>query len=150
MRACVVHSKDVDSVDAVAELIAGAQVALGASLPRVGMLFAGIDHDFAVVLEQIDALAPANQLLGTSFCQQLNHKFAVAPRSTADYHRSAKGYDLAAIFCIQEERTASADWIVRFENEFYQLSPRRKSQVPRRSRCDRELRCISRRKQTHY
>src|SRR4051812_41334684 len=51
MKACVVHSQDVDSVDAVAELIAGAQVALGASLPRVAMLFAGIDHDFAVVLE---------------------------------------------------------------------------------------------------
>ena len=34
MRACVVHSQDVDSVDAVAELIAGAKVALGASLPR--------------------------------------------------------------------------------------------------------------------
>lgn len=82
-------------------------------------------------LAEINALEPANELLGTSFCQQLNQKFAVAPRSTADYHRSAKGYDLAAIFCIQEERTASADWIVRFENEFYQLLPRRKSQVPR-------------------
>lgn len=82
-------------------------------------------------LQQIDALQPANELLGASFCQQLNQKFAVAPRSAADYHRSAKGYDLAAIFCIQEERTATADWIVRFENEFYQLVPRRKSQVPR-------------------
>ncbi len=82
-------------------------------------------------LQQIATLAPAKELLGTSFCQQLNQKFAVTPRSAADYHRSAKGYDLAAIFCIQEERTASADWIVRFENHFYQLVPRRKSQVPR-------------------
>ena len=30
-------------------------VALGESLPRVAMLFAGIDHDFAIVLEQINA-----------------------------------------------------------------------------------------------
>ena len=82
-------------------------------------------------LQQIDALSPANELLLASFCQQLNQKFAVAPRSAADYHRSAKGYDLAAIFCIQEERTATADWIVRFENDFYQLLPRRKAQVPR-------------------
>lgn len=82
-------------------------------------------------LAEINALEPANELLGTSFCQQLNQKFAVAPRSTADYRRSAKGCDLAAIFRIQEERTATADWIVRFENEFYQLTPRRKSQVPR-------------------
>src|SRR3982074_3108701 len=64
MRACVVHSRDVVSVDAVAELIAGAQVALGASLPRVGMLFAGIDHDFAIVLEQINAQWPGIALIG--------------------------------------------------------------------------------------
>ena len=64
MRACVVHSQDVDSVDAVAELIAGANVALGASLPRVAMLFAGIDHDFAIVLEQINAQWPGIALIG--------------------------------------------------------------------------------------
>src|SRR5687767_7820394 len=64
MRACVVHSQDVDSVDAVAELIAGAKVALGTSLPRVAMLFAGIDHDFAIVLEQINAQWPGIALIG--------------------------------------------------------------------------------------
>src|SRR3979409_583520 len=64
MRACVVHSQDVDSVDAVAELIAGAKVELGASLPRVAMLFAGIDHDFAIVLEQINAQWPGIALIG--------------------------------------------------------------------------------------
>src|SRR6266481_5486011 len=61
MRACVIHSQDVDSVDAVAELIAGAKVALGASLPRVAMLFAGIDHDFTVVLEHINAQWPGSR-----------------------------------------------------------------------------------------
>src|SRR6187200_412294 len=64
MRACVVHSQDVDSVDAVAELIAGAKAELGASLPRVAMLFAGIDHDFAIVLEQINAQWPGIALIG--------------------------------------------------------------------------------------
>src|SRR3954454_8936674 len=64
MRACVVHSQDVDSVDAAAELIAGAKVELGASLPRVAMLFAGIDHDFAIVLEQINAQWPGIALIG--------------------------------------------------------------------------------------
>src|SRR3977135_31597 len=64
MRACVVHSQDVDSVDAVAEVIAGAKVELGASLPRVAMLFAGIDHDFAIVLEQINAQWPGIALIG--------------------------------------------------------------------------------------
>ena len=64
MRACVVHSVDVDSFDAVAELIAGAKVALGASSPRVAVLFAGIDHDFAIVLEQINAQWPGIALIG--------------------------------------------------------------------------------------
>src|SRR3954469_20646942 len=64
MQACVVHSQDVDSVDAVAELIAGAKVELGASLPRVAMLFAGIDHDFEIVLEQINAEWPGLALIG--------------------------------------------------------------------------------------
>src|SRR5688572_20336834 len=64
MRACVVHSVDIDSSDAVAELIAGAKVALGESVPRVAMLFAGIDHEFAVVLEQINAQWPGIALIG--------------------------------------------------------------------------------------
>ena len=77
-----------------------------------------------------ETIPAANELL-PDFCRQLNQKFAVAPRATADYHRSAKGYDLAAIFCYQEERTITADWVVRFENQFYQLEPRRKGQSPR-------------------
>lgn len=82
-------------------------------------------------LAKIDEVKAANQLLAGGFCGQLNEKFAVAPRAPADYHRSAKGYDLAAIFCHQEERTATADWVVRFENQFYQLEPRRKGLSPK-------------------
>jgi transposase len=81
-------------------------------------------------LAGIETIAASNELL-PQFCQQLNQKFAVAARAAADYHRSAKGYDLAAIFCYQEERTITADWVVRFENQFYQLAPRRKGQSPR-------------------
>ncbi len=78
-------------------------------------------------LAGINTIATANEFLGAGFCEQLNRKFAVAPRSTVDYHRSAKGYDLASIFCLEEERVVSADWVVRFENQFYQLEPPRKA-----------------------
>jgi transposase len=78
-------------------------------------------------LAEIHTIAAANELLAAGFCEQLNLKFAVAPRSTVDYHRSAKGYDLASIFCLEEERTISRDWVVRFENQFYQLQPPRKA-----------------------
>ena len=68
-----------------------------------------------------------NHFLQNDYCDQLNERFAVAPRSEVDFHRSAKGYDLASIFCIEAERTLTVDWIVRFENKFYQLQPARKT-----------------------
>jgi hypothetical protein len=83
MRACVVHSQDVDSVDAVAELIAGAKVALGASLPRVAMLFAGIDHDFAIVLEQINAQWPGIALIGCTTDGEMSSQILFAEDSLA-------------------------------------------------------------------
>jgi hypothetical protein len=82
-------------------------------------------------LAQIDTIEAGNQFLQNNYCDQLNEKFAVAPRSEVDFHRSATGYELASIFCIQEERTVSVDWMVRFENQFYQLQPLRKAQVPK-------------------
>jgi hypothetical protein len=83
MRACVVHSQDVDSVDAVAELIAGAKVALGTSLPRVAMLFAGIDHDFAIVLEQINAQWPGIALIGCTTDGEMSSHILFAEDSLA-------------------------------------------------------------------
>lgn len=65
-------------------------------------------------LADINTIAAANELLQSGYVDQLSERFAVSPRSAADYHRSAKGYDLAAIFCIEEQRTVAADWIVRF------------------------------------
>jgi transposase len=78
-------------------------------------------------LGEISTIAAGNQFLQQGYCAELNQKFAVAARSEVDFHRSAKGYDLASIFCIEEERSLSADWIVRFENQFYQLQPVRKA-----------------------
>src|SRR5438309_6303038 len=83
MRACVVHSQDVDSVDAVAELIAGAKVALGASLPSVAMLFAAIDHDFAIVLEQINAQWPGIALIGCTTDGEMSSHILFAEDSLA-------------------------------------------------------------------
>src|SRR6476659_9581043 len=83
MRACVVHSVDIDSSDAVAELVAGAKAALGGSLPRVAMLFAGIDHDFAVVLEQINARWPGMALIGCSTDGEMSSHILFAEDSLA-------------------------------------------------------------------
>ena len=80
-------------------------------------------------LAEINTIEAANQFLQNDFCDQLNERFAVTPRSEVDFHRSAKGYDLASIFSIEEERSVSLDWVVRFVNEYYQLQPLHKTQT---------------------
>jgi hypothetical protein len=80
-------------------------------------------------LAEISTIDAGNQFLREGYCAELNQRFAVAPRSEVDFHRSAKGYDLASIFCTEEERSLSADWIVRFENQFYQLQPARQTSL---------------------
>ncbi len=74
-------------------------------------------------LARIDSIATANELLYGGFLAQLNERFAVEARDASDFHRDAQGLDLAAIFCLEEERAMTSDWIVRFENNYYQLKP---------------------------
>ena len=83
MQAYVVHSQDVDSVDAVAELIGGAKLALGECSPRVAMLFAGIDHDFAVVLEEINTQWPGIALIGCTTDGEMSSHILFAEDSLA-------------------------------------------------------------------
>lgn len=73
-------------------------------------------------LEGVSDLAVANRLLSGGFVDELNEKFAVAARETSDFHRSAKGRDLKSIFCIEEDRVLSDDWIVRYGNGYYQMT----------------------------
>jgi hypothetical protein len=83
MRACVVHSVDIDSSDAVAELIAGANDALGDSVPRVAMLFAGIDHEFDIVLNQLNAAWPGLALIGCTTDGEMSSHILFAEDSLA-------------------------------------------------------------------
>lgn len=77
-------------------------------------------------LRGIDGIGGANRLLDEDFLGDLNERYSVEAAAEADYHRSAEGYDLADIFSIEEERSVTRDWIVRFENRFFQLAPKRK------------------------
>lgn len=72
-------------------------------------------------LAKISDIASANEFLYAGFLEQLNSKFAVEAKQEEDFHRSADGIDLADIFCQEEERSITRDWIVRFDNNYYQL-----------------------------
>lgn len=72
-------------------------------------------------LAGINTIATGNEFLQGGFDQDLNGRFAVQPREKADYHRDACLYDLPSIFCIEDERTLSANWTLSFENRIYQM-----------------------------
>ncbi len=82
-------------------------------------------------LQNINTLDAARRLLDEGFLDDLNEKFTVEAASAVDYHRSASGIDLASIFCFEYERSVTADWIVRFENRFFQLEPPQKRDIGR-------------------
>jgi len=72
-------------------------------------------------LEGIQDIEGANQLLG-GFAESLNAKFAVEPRSSADFHRPMpQDMDLRSVFCLEEQRTVGNDWVVRYKNRFFQI-----------------------------
>lgn len=65
----------------------------------------------------------ANQFL-RGFTESLNAKFAVEPRSSADFHRPVpQDMDLRSVFCLEEQRTVGNDWVVRYKNHFSQILP---------------------------
>lgn len=72
-------------------------------------------------LAGIRDIKEANQCL-CGFAESLNARFAVEPRSSADFHRPIpQGMDLRTVFCLEEQRTVGNDWVVRYKNRFFQI-----------------------------
>ena len=64
MKAVVAHSSDIDSQDALEEVLATCKKELDGAVPRLGLLFAGIDHEFQLILDRIADAFPALSLVG--------------------------------------------------------------------------------------
>jgi hypothetical protein len=54
----------------------------------------------------------------------VNERFTVAPACPIDAHRPADGFDLDAIFSLQETRTVANDYTIRYRNARYQITER--------------------------
>lgn len=68
----------------------------------------------------------ANRYLDEEYLPAHNGRFACEPAAGADFHRRlAKRLDLRWIFCLEAERVVSNDRVIRFENRFLQLQPKR-------------------------
>ena len=72
----------------------------------------------------------ANRYVDEEYLDEHNAKFVYEPSAGADFHRRLpKRLDLKWVFCLEAERVVSNDLVVRFENRFLQLKPRRNQDV---------------------
>jgi len=71
----------------------------------------------------------ANEFLG-SYEREHNERFERKAAAEADYHLLLPPrLDLAAVFCLEQERVVSRDWVVRYENRWLQLEVKRNQRV---------------------
>jgi transposase len=76
----------------------------------------------------------ANAFLDAEYWGEHNRRFAQAPASEEDFHVAVpRGQRLDQIFRLQETRTVSNDWVVRYDNRLLQLE-RQSHHPPARSR----------------
>jgi hypothetical protein len=68
-------------------------------------------------------LVAANAFLETAYWADHNQRFAQAPASSDDFHRTVpRRVSLDQVFRLAETRTVSNDWVVRYANRHLQLA----------------------------
>lgn len=77
----------------------------------------------------------ANAYLEAEYLPEHNRRFGRAPTRREDYHRRAPGAAaLDKVFRLERERTISDDWVVRYDNRFFQLEPESRNYAPARGK----------------
>jgi len=85
--------------------------------------------------KQIRSHAEANRYLEADYLEEHNGRFARVAARREDYHRRAPGKAaLDRIFRLESERVISEDWVVRYENRFFQLEAQSRNYAPARSK----------------
>jgi hypothetical protein len=75
----------------------------------------------------------ANAFLETAYWADHTRRFAQAPASAEDFHQAVpRGVRLDQVFRLEEKRTVSNDWVVRYDNRLLQLE-RQSHRPPARS-----------------
>ena len=73
-------------------------------------------------LRGIGSIEEANNVLAGGFVQDLNRRFTIPAMDPQDAHvKIHKQVDLRTIFCFEETRTVSNDWVVQYSNRYFQL-----------------------------
>ena len=64
LKTAIAHSIELDSQDAVEEVLEQCRETLGELQPQAGLLFTGIDHNFDLILNKINEVYPGIELIG--------------------------------------------------------------------------------------
>jgi len=77
----------------------------------------------------------ANVYVRNEYLPEHNRRFARVATRPEDYHRRApRAAELDGIFRLESERVVSQDWVVRYENRYFQLQPQSHRHAPARSK----------------
>jgi hypothetical protein len=80
---------------------------------------------------QISSHEAANVYLEREYLPEHNRRFARTAAKPEEYHRGApRAAELDRIFRLESERTISEDWVVRYDNRFFQLQPQSRHYAP--------------------
>ena len=72
--------------------------------------------------QKIGTHEAANRFLQEEYLADHNARFARTAAEPQDYHRKAPSVrELEQVFCLETERSISNDWVVRYENRYFQL-----------------------------
>jgi transposase len=86
-------------------------------------------------VKNITTCEETNQYLESQYMEEHNRKYARPPAQTGDYHRPAPSAEqLDRIFRLQQERVIGQDWVVRYENRWFQLQRQSGHYAPARGR----------------
>ncbi|HXW56384.1 MAG TPA: ISNCY family transposase [Candidatus Cybelea sp.] len=84
--------------------------------------------------KEITSHQQANAFLENEYLPEHNRRFARAPAKREDYHRRApRAAELDRIFRLENPRTIYNDWVVRYENRFFQLRRQSRQYAPAHS-----------------
>lgn len=73
-------------------------------------------------LQGISCIDAANGVLEGGFLEDLNRRFTIPAIDPQEAHvKIHKRVDVRTIFCFEETRTVSNDWVVEYDNRFFQL-----------------------------
>jgi transposase len=83
----------------------------------------------------ISSWAAANQYLEEEYLPEHNRRYAQVPASAEDFHRPSLGKrQLDEIFCLEQERVLSNDWVVQYAGLFLQVQRQSRHHAPARGK----------------